>query len=184
MYTYCLRLIFVGRRVETRQPQYNWGYDPKNYQVPEGSYATDPFTPDVRIREFKQMVMALHRAGIRVIMDVVFNHTAQTQGSNFERTVPGYFYRHDENGNFADGSGCGNETASERPMMRRFMIETVCYWAREYHIDGFRFDLMGLHDIETMNRIRKALTQIDPTILFTAKAGQLRNPSCPGSSWP
>lgn len=161
------------------KPQYNWGYDPKNYQVPEGSYATDPFTPDVRIREFKQMVMALHQAGIRVIMDVVFNHTAQTQGSNFERTVPGYFYRHDENGNFADGSGCGNETASERPMMRRFMIETVCYWAREYHIDGFRFDLMGLHDIETMNRIRKALTQIDPTIFIYGEGWSAKEPQLP-----
>lgn len=146
------------------EPQYNWGYDPKNYNVPEGSYATDPYRPDVRIREFKQMVMALHKAGIRVIMDVVYNHTAVTAGGNFERTVPGYFYRLDDEGNFANASGCGNETASERPMMRKFMVESVVYWAKEYHIDGFRFDLMGIHDIETMNAIRKALDAVDPTI--------------------
>lgn len=113
------------------KPQYNWGYDPKNYNVPEGSYATDPYKPDVRIREFKQMVMALHRAGIRVIMDVVYNHTALTKGSNFERTVPGYFYRQDSEGKFANASGCGNETASERAMVRKFIIESVCYWANE-----------------------------------------------------
>lgn len=146
------------------EPQYNWGYDPKNYNVPDGSYATDPYRPDVRIREFKQMVMALHKAGIRVIMDVVYNHTAVTAGGNFERTVPGYFYRSDDEGNFTNASGCGNETASERPMMRKFMVESVAYWAKEYHIDGFRFDLMGIHDIETMNAIRKALDAIDPTI--------------------
>lgn len=161
------------------KPQYNWGYDPKNYQVPEGSYATDPFTPEVRIREFKQMVMALHKAGIRVIMDVVFNHTAQTHGSNFERTVPGYFYRHDADGNFANGSGCGNETASERPMMRRYMVESVCYWAQEYHIDGFRFDLMGLHDIETMNQIRTALSKIDPTIFIYGEGWAAQEPQLP-----
>lgn len=146
------------------EPQYNWGYDPKNYNVPDGSYATDPYRPDVRIREFKQMVMALHKAGIRVIMDVVYNHTAVTAGGNFERTVPGYFYRLDDEDNFANASGCGNETASERPMMRKFMVESVVYWAKEYHIDGFRFDLMGIHDIETMNAIRKALDAVDPTI--------------------
>lgn len=144
--------------------QYNWGYDPKNYNVPEGSYATEPAVPETRIREFKQMVQALHKAGIRVIMDVVYNHTFVTQGGIFERTVPGYFYRKDADGNFANGSGCGNETASERAMMRRFIVESVCYWAKEYHIDGFRFDLMGLHDIETMNAVRHALDGIDPTI--------------------
>ena len=156
------------------KPQYNWGYDPKNYNVPEGSYATDPYQPEVRIREFKQMVMALHRAGIRVVMDVVYNHTAVTKGGNFERTVPGYFYRTDEEGKWANASGCGNETASERLMMRRFMIESVCYWAREYHIDGFRFDLMGIHDIETMNAIRKALDKIDPTICMYGEGGGRR----------
>lgn len=163
------------------KPQYNWGYDPKNYNVPEGSYATDPYKPDVRIREFKQMVMALHRAGIRVVMDVVYNHTAITKGSNFERTVPGYFYRTDANGKWANASGCGNETASERPMMRRFMIESVCYWAREYHIDGFRFDLMGIHDIETMNEIRRALDKIDPTIYIYGEGWAAGRPQLPDS---
>ena len=148
------------------KPQYNWGYDPKNYQVPEGSYATDPFTPEVRIREFKQMVQALHKAGIRVVLDVVYNHTFNTSDSNFERTVPGYFYRQRPDGTYADGSACGNETASNRPMMRKYMIESVLHWINEYHIDGFRFDLMGIHDIETMNEIRKAATSVDPTIFI------------------
>ena len=120
---------------------YNWGYDPANYNVPDGSYSTDPYQPATRVKEFKQMVQALHRAGIRVIMDMVYNHTFNTVESNFERTVPGYFYRQKEDGTLANGSGCGNETASERPMMRKFMIESVLYWIKEYHIDGFRFDL-------------------------------------------
>ncbi len=160
-------------------PQYNWGYDPKNYNVPEGSYSTDPYRPDVRIREFKQMVMALHRAGIRVIMDVVYNHTASAEGSNFERTVPGYFYRHTEDGKLADASGCGNETASERAMMRRFMIESACHWASEYHIDGFRFDLMAIHDIETMKEIRAALDKIDPTIYIGGEGWAAEAPQLP-----
>ena len=166
---------------ETRldKPQYNWGYDPKNYNVPEGSYSTDPYKPDVRIREFKQMVMALHQAGIRVIMDVVYNHTAVAEGSNFERTVPGYFYRHTEDGKFADASGCGNETASERAMMRRFMVESVCYWVNEYHIDGFRFDLMAIHDIETMKEIRAALDKIDPTIYIGGEGWAAKAPQLP-----
>ena len=145
---------------------YNWGYDPLNYNVPDGSYSTDPYQPAVRVKEFKQMVQALHQAGIRVIMDVVYNHTFNTIESNFERTAPGYFYRRKEDGSLANGSGCGNETASERPMMRKFMIESVLYWINEYHIDGFRFDLMGIHDIETMNRIREELSKIDPTIFI------------------
>lgn len=161
------------------RPQYNWGYDPKNYNVPEGSYSTDPYTPDVRIREFKQMVMALHQAGIRVIMDVVYNHTAVTEGSCFERTVPGYFYRHTEDGKFADASGCGNETASERVMMRRFMVESVCYWVKEYHVDGFRFDLMAIHDIETMREIRSALDKIDPTIYIGGEGWAAKTPQLP-----
>ena len=153
---------------ETRldQPQYNWGYDPVNYNVPEGSYSTDPYQPAVRIREFKQMVQALHRAGIRVILDVVFNHTYDIDHSNFQRTYPDYFYRKTENGKYSDGSGCGNETASDQPMMRRFMVESVKYWINEYHIDGFRFDLMGVHDIATMNEIRQAVDAIDPTIFI------------------
>ena len=146
--------------------KYNWGYDPVNYNVPEGSYSTDPFTPEVRIREFKEMVQALHKAGIRVILDVVYNHTYDIDHSNFQRTYPDYYYRKTADGHYSNGSGCGNETASEQPMMRRFMIESVKYWINEYHIDGFRFDLMGIHDIETMNEIRKAVDEIDPTIFI------------------
>lgn len=156
---------------ETRldQPQYNWGYDPVNYNVPEGSYSTDPRDPACRIREFKQMVQALHKAGIAVILDVVYNHTYDIEHSNFQRTYPDYYYRKTTNGSqpvYSNGSGCGNETASEKPMMRRFMIESVKYWVKEFHIDGFRFDLMGVHDIVTMNEIRKALDEIDPTIFI------------------
>lgn len=146
--------------------QYNWGYDPQNYNVPDGSYSTDPYKPDVRIKEFKQMVQALHKAGIRVVLDVVYNHTFNTEGSNFERTVPGYFYRQTKDGKPANGSGCGNETASDRAMMRKYMVESVLYWINEYHIDGFRFDLMGIHDIETMNEIRAAVDKIDPSIFI------------------
>ena len=146
--------------------KYNWGYDPQNYNVPDGSYSTDPYNPAVRIREFKQMVQALHQAGIRVVLDVVYNHTFNTSESNFERTVPGYFYRQRPDGTFADGSACGNETASNRPMMRKYMIESVRHWIEEYHIDGFRFDLMGIHDIETMNQIRKMASSIDPSIFI------------------
>lgn len=151
---------------ETRldRKRYNWGYDPVNYNVPEGSYSTDPYNPSTRIREFKQMVQALHNAGLRVVMDVVFNHTFNTAASNFEKTVPGYFYRELPDGKYSDASGCGNETASNREMMRRFMIESVVYWMSEYHIDGFRFDLMGIHDIETMNAIRKAAEKINPSV--------------------
>ncbi len=173
------------------RPQYNWGYDPQNYNVPEGSYSTDAHQPDVRIREFKQMVMALHQAGIRVILDVVYNHCYSIADSPFQRTYPNAYFRainaeHENtwqtpsnspsrgrmvngkwymvNSKWSNGSGCGNETASEHPLMRQFMIESTCYWAREYHIDGFRFDLMGVHDTDTMNYIRKAMDQIDPTI--------------------
>ena len=151
---------------ETRldEPQYNWGYDPVNYNVPEGSYSTDPYRPEVRIREFKQMVQALHKAGIRVILDVVYNHTYDIEHSNFQRTYPDYFYRKTADGQYSNGSGCGNETASEQPMMRQFMLESVRHWINEYHIDGFRFDLMGVHDIETMNQIRQMVDEIDPTI--------------------
>ena len=153
---------------ETRldTPQYNWGYDPVNYNVPEGSYSTNPYDPACRIREFKQMVKALHQAGIAVILDVVYNHTYDIERSNFQRTYPDYYYRKTADGAYSDGSGCGNETASEQPMMRKFMIESVKYWAKEYHIDGFRFDLMGVHDIETMNEIRKALDEINPNIFI------------------
>lgn len=145
-------------------PQYNWGYDPKNYNVPEGSYSTDPYNPVTRIKEFKQMVLALHKAGIRVILDVVYNHTFNIDHSNFQLTYPDMYYRKTADGKYSDGSGCGNETASEKPLMREFMLESVKYWIDEYHIDGFRFDLMGVHDIETMLQIRAEVNKIDPSI--------------------
>lgn len=145
-------------------PQYNWGYDPKNYNVPEGSYSTDPYNPVTRIKEFKQMVQALHKAGIRVILDVVYNHTFNIDHSNFQLTYPDMYYRKTADGKYSDGSGCGNETASEKPLMREFMLESVKYWIDEYHIDGFRFDLMGVHDIETMQAIREMVNRIDPSI--------------------
>ena len=156
--------------------KYNWGYDPVNYNVPEGGYSTNPYDPSCRVREFKQMVQALHKAGIRVILDVVYNHTYDIDHSNFQRTYPDYYYRQLAVGDgqiaksqkpiYSNGSGCGNETASEKPMMRKFMMESVKYWINEYHIDGFRFDLMGCHDIETMNQIRQMVNEIDPTIFI------------------
>ena len=181
--------------------KYNWGYDPVNYNVPDGSYSTDPFDPQCRIREFKQMVQALHKAGIRVILDVVYNHTYDIEHSNFQKTFPDYYYRKEAplsspegdtsaqntieapsgavGGAYSNGSGCGNETASEQPMMRRFMLESVKYWINEYHIDGFRVDLMGVHDIETMNLIRDEVNKIDPTIFIYGEgwsAGQCAYP--------
>lgn len=151
---------------ETRlsEQQYNWGYDPVNYNVPDGSYSTDPYDPAARITEFKMMVQALHRAGIRVILDVVYNHTYDIDNSNFQLTWPDYYYRKRADGTYSDGSGCGNETASERPLMRQFMVESVLYWMDEYHVDGFRFDLMGVHDIATMNAIRAAVDAVDSTV--------------------
>ena len=145
--------------------QYNWGYDPLNYNIPEGSYSTNPYDGNVRIREFKEMVQALHKNGIRVILDVVYNHTTDIEHANFTQFAPGYFYRHNPDGSYSNATGCGNETASERPMMRKFMMESVLYWAEEYHIDGFRFDLMGVHDIKTMNAISDTLHNIDNSII-------------------
>ena len=146
-------------------PQFNWGYDPKNYNVPEGSYATDAFHGEVRITEFKRMVQALHEAGLGVVMDVVYNHTYDTD-SCLNRTVPYYYYRLDGSGSFSNGSGCGNETASERAMFRKYMVDSVSYWAREYHVDGFRFDLMALHDVQTMQEIERAVHAINPHALL------------------
>jgi pullulanase len=147
--------------------QYNWGYDPLNYNVPEGSYSTDPYHGNTRIKEFKQMVQALHANGLRVILDVVYNHTSNTRaGSNFNQFVPFYFYRLNADSSYANGTGCGNETASEHAMMRNFMVQSVVYWVNEYHVDGFRFDLMGIHDIETMNAISDTLHKIDPTLFI------------------
>ena len=150
----------------TTTPQYNWGYDPLNYNVPEGSYSFDAEQPTRRILEFKQMVQALHKGGIRVILDVVYNHTFDIAGGNFDRTFPMAYYRYTADGKPSNGSGCGNETASEKSLMRQFMLESMKYWVNEYHIDGFRVDLMGIHDIETMNIIRKELSAIDPNIFI------------------
>ncbi len=159
-----------------KEAHYNWGYDPKNYNVPDGSYSTDPTKPETRIMEFKQMVQALHKAGIRVVLDVVYNHTYNAAASVFEKTVPGYFYRMKSDGTFANGSGCGNETASNRPMMRKFMVESVLYWMREYHLDGFRFDLMGIHDIVTMNEIRQEAQKLDPQVLIYGEGWAAETP--------
>ncbi len=150
----------------SNKPQFNWGYDPQNYNVPEGSYATDAYDGRVRIREFKQMVQTLHKNGLRVILDVVYNHTSDAANSAFSQFAPGYFYRHKADGSYSDATGCGNETASEMPMMRNYMVQSVAYWAKEYHLDGFRFDLMGVHDISTMDAISDTLHKIDPTIFI------------------
>ncbi len=147
-------------------PQFNWGYDPQNYNVPEGSFATDPYAAEVRIKEFKQMVKGFHDNGIGVILDVVYNHTGRTEEANFNLEVPGYFYRQWDDGKWSDASACGNETASDRPMMRKFIVESVLYWAKEYHLDGFRFDLMGIHDIETMNLIAEELKKVNPNLII------------------
>lgn len=146
--------------------KYNWGYDPLNYNLPEGSYSTNAYEPVTRIKEFKQLVKTFHDNGLRVVMDVVYNHTALTENSNFNELVPGYYYRQTKNGKFSNATACGNETASERPMFRKFMLESMIYWVKEYHVDGFRVDLMGVHDIETMNLISRELHKIKPDILL------------------
>lgn len=158
------------------EPQYNWGYDPKNFNVPEGSYSTNPYEPTVRITELKQMIQVLHDNDLRVVMDVVYNHMYNAAESNFHKLVPGYYYRYNEDGTFANGTGVGNDTASERKMMRKFMVDSVTYWAKEYNLDGFRFDLMGIHDYETMNEIRKTVNQIDPSIILHGEGWDLNTP--------
>ncbi|EEL81792.1 Pullulanase, type I [Bacillus cereus AH1271] len=158
------------------EPQYNWGYDPKNFNVPEGSYSTNPYEPTVRITELKQMIQTLHDNNLRVVMDVVYNHMYNAAESNFHKLVPGYYYRYNEDGTFANGTGVGNDTASERKMMRKFMVDSVAYWAKEYNLDGFRFDLMGIHDYETMNEIRNAVNQIDPSIILHGEGWDLNTP--------
>ncbi len=145
---------------ESKNETFNWGYDPVNYNVPEGSYSTDPFNGEVRILEFKKMVQAMHKAGLSVVMDVVYNHTYSLD-SNFNRSVPYYYYREEIDGTYSNGSACGNDTASERKMFQKYMIDSILYWMNEYHIDGFRFDLMGLHDVETMNLIREAVNSCE-----------------------
>ncbi|WP_459502389.1 type I pullulanase [Bacillus sp. C1] len=161
------------------EPQYNWGYDPENYNVPEGSYSTNPYEPTVRITELKQMIQTLHDNKLRVVMDVVYNHMYNAAESNFHKLVPGYYYRYNEDGSLANGTGVGNDTASERKMMRKFMVDSTVYWAKEYNLDGFRFDLMGIHDVETMNAIRKAVHQIDPSIIFHGEGWDLNTPLVP-----
>ena len=156
--------------------QYNWGYEPKNYSAPEGTYSTNPADPEARIRELKTLVQTMHKAGINVVLDVVYNHTTSTENCGFELTVPGYFYRMREDGSFADGSGCGNETASDKAMMQKYIVESLEYWVKEYHIDGFRFDLMAIHDIETMNLIRARLEAIKPSILLYGEGWAAANP--------
>jgi len=146
--------------------QYNWGYDPLNYNVPEGSYSTNPYDGNTRIKELKQMIKTFHKNGMRVVMDVVYNHVADATSSSFDQLVPGYYFRHKKDGSFSDATACGNETASEMPMMRKFMLESLLYWVKEYHMDGFRFDLMGVHDVITMNRISAALHKVKPDILL------------------
>ncbi|MED0960544.1 type I pullulanase [Bacillus paramycoides] len=158
------------------EPQYNWGYDPKNFNVPEGSYSTNPYEPAVRITELKQMIQTLHDNNLRVVMDVVYNHMYNAAESNFHKLVPGYYYRYNEDGTFANGTGVGNDTASERKMMRKFIFDSVAYWAKEYNLDGFRFDLMGIHDYETMNEIRKGVNQIDPSIILHGEGWDLNTP--------
>ena len=147
-----------------QQNNYNWGYDPQNYNSPEGSYSTNPSDPATRVREMKEMIKALHDAGIGVVMDVVYNHTAQNDESNLELTAPGYYHRHWNDGKYSDASGCGNETASDLRQMQDFIVNSVKYWAKEYHVDGFRFDLMAIHDTETMNRVARELKEINPSI--------------------
>ena len=159
--------------------QYNWGYDPFNYNAVEGSYSTDPFNPVTRIKEFKQMIQSLHKAGMRVILDVVYNHTTDASKTGFERTMPGYFYRMRPDGTYYDGSGCGNETASEQAMFRKYMIESLEWWMKEYHVDGFRFDLMAIHDIETMNIISERLHAIDPDVLLYGEGWAAMAPAFP-----
>lgn len=156
--------------------QYNWGYDPLNYNAPEGIYSTDAYDPFNRIIELKQMIQGFHKAGIRVIMDVVYNHVADVDSHSFNRTVPDYFFRRNVEGYFSNGTGVGNDTASERLMMRKYIVDSVTFWAREYQIDGFRFDLMGIHDVETMNAVRQALDAIDPSIIVFGEGWDLDTP--------
>lgn len=151
---------------------YNLGYDPQNYNVPEGAYSSDPFNAKVRIREFKDMIRNFHNLGINMVMDVVYNHTTDTENSNFNYIVPGYYYRKNDHGTFSNASQCGNEIASERYMVRKFIVNSLCYWTKEYKIDGFRFDLMGIHDIETMKIIRRKLYEIDKSISNKAWANE------------
>ena len=157
--------IFDFATVDENNPTFNWGYDPQNYNVPEGSYSADPTNPKLRITELKSAILSLHKQGLRINMDAVYNHVSNASSFSQNLIVPNYFFRRDDNGNLTSGSGCGNDVASERPMVRKFIVDSVKYWANEYNMDGFRFDLMGLMDIKTINEITTALNKIDPTIL-------------------
>ncbi|HHW38387.1 MAG TPA: type I pullulanase [Bacillales bacterium] len=167
---------FEGINEISKQEQYNWGYNPVHYNVPDGSYATDPSDPYVRIRETKEMIEALHQKGIRVIMDVVYNHVYKREYSSFRKIVPGYYFRFNEFGLPSDGTGVGNDIASERLMVRKFIIDSVGYWVKEYNVDGFRFDLMGILDIETMNAVRQAIDEMDPSIIMLGEGWNLDTP--------
>lgn len=164
------------------QNRYNWGYDPLNYNVPEGGYSTNPYDPISRIREFKQMVQALHNAGFQVVLDVVYNHTYSIDDGNFQKTCPGTFYRKNPDGSWSNGSGCGNETASERDIMRAYMLASVKYWMEEYGIDGFRFDLMGVHDIETMNAIANMVHEKFPESIIYGEGWSAGSCAIPGET--
>ena len=161
-----LPIYDFGSVDETKPAQFNWGYDPVNYNVPEGSYSTDPYHGEVRVREMKQMVQSLHQNGISVVMDVVYNHVHSAGDFCFNRIVPGYFSRTDAHGVYSNGSGCGNDTASERSMVRKYIVDSVKYWAEEYHIDGFRFDLAGLLDVDTVNEIVQQVHKTRPDVIF------------------
>ena len=170
--------IFDFGSVDESRPltrQYNWGYDPTNYNVPEGSYSTDPTKGEVRVRECKEMIASLHAAGIGVIMDVVYNHVYNAANHSFNKTVPGYYFRYDANGSLVNNSGCGNDTASERKMMRKYIVDSVTYWAKNYNIDGFRFDLMGLIDTKTMQEVRAALDKIDTSIIVLGEGWDMNS---------
>ena len=167
--------------VDEKNPSkaYNWGYDPQNFNVPEGSYATDPYQPEVRILEMKEMIQGLHDAGIRVIMDVVYNHVYLPKVHPLEKTVPGYYFRRYADGTLSNGTGVGNDTASERYMMRKYIVDSITYWARNFNLDGFRFDLMGIHDVDTMNIVRAALDEIDPSIIMLGEGWNLNTNLAP-----
>lgn len=175
--------FFDFNSVDETKPgsKYNWGYDPLNYNVPEGSYATNAYDGVTRIRELKQLIQAFHKNGLNIVMDVVYNHTALTEKSYFNQLVPGYYYRQGTDGKFSNATACGNETASERYMMRKFMLESMLYWVREYHVDGFRVDLMGVHDIETMNMISNELHKVKPGILIYGEGWTAGSSSLPDS---
>ena len=158
---------------EKNPKKYNWGYDPQNYNVPEGSYSTNPYDPKCRIIELKKMIQHLHNNNLSVNMDVVYNHMYNNTDNNFEKIFPGYYFRFNEDESFSNGSGCGNDTASEHSMMRKFIVDSALYWAKEYHIDGFRFDLMGLHDIDTMKAVKEALSKLNKSIMIYGEGWEL-----------